>query len=69
MQPVELDPLPDGHTPLEAQLRRELTKVMLQAKGMTPNQMHRSLNCTAMVLHDLCRALNTSLEVSGPGFC
>jgi hypothetical protein len=44
-------------------LRKDLQRVMTTAKGMTPNEMHRSLNATAKVLHAFCKTYAGTLDV------
>ena len=62
-QPVELEPLPEGHTALEEQLRVDLLKSLSQAAGVKPNDMHRAVNATKEVLHSLCVLHEASVKV------
>jgi hypothetical protein len=69
VQKIDLEPLSEDHTPFEAQLRKDLQRVMTTAKGMTPNEMHRSLNATAKVLHAFCKTYAGTLDVSPRAVC
>jgi hypothetical protein len=63
---VILNPLPPDHTPLEAQLRKDLTIALTQAPGMKVNDINRSLNASTAMVHEIAQLVASTLDVSKP---
>lgn len=61
-----MEPLAEDHTPFEAQLRKDLLRVLTAYKGMTPNEMNRAMNAAKPVLHALCKTYADTLDVRTP---
>jgi len=62
-QKIELEPLLEGHTELEVELRANLVSVLQSYPGLNENAVNRALNATNRTLHIFSTLFTQTLEV------